>query len=149
MSKLNLSLWIVYTTAAAAYGGWCGQDVWSGWGIWCFLIPAVVVVAFLAALDWRRNPMGWTSFKIALILGSIGIVGMGGGAMVVAWMIGSAMAQWSSVPAVRAILGAGMWAALAVVVAITWKPARQQETNGASATGSAAGPESAPDRDGT
>jgi hypothetical protein len=43
--------------------------------------------------------------------------------MVVAWSIGSATAPWSSEPAVRAILGAGMWAAVAVLVAILWKPA--------------------------
>jgi hypothetical protein len=124
MSKWNAALWIAYSTAAAGYGGWCGRDVWSGWGIWCFLIPAVAVVAFLAVRDWRRNPMGWTSVKIALLNGGIGIVGIGGGAMVVAWSIGSATAPWSSEPAVRALVGAGMWAAVALLVAIVWKPAR-------------------------
>jgi hypothetical protein len=37
----------------------------------------------MALGDWRRNPMGWTSIKIALVMGGVG-VGIAGAALGIA-----------------------------------------------------------------
>lgn len=114
MTKLHWTLLILYLTAAAGYGGWRGQDLWSDLGIWCFLIPPILWALSIAIRDWRRNPMGWTSIKIALVMGGVGVVGLGGGAMCIAWSIATATPQWSNQPAVRASIGA----AFAIVASV-------------------------------
>jgi hypothetical protein len=147
MGKLHWSLLLLYLTAAAGYGGWCGPDLWSGWGIWCFLLPPVAWAALLALGEWRRNPMGWTSLKIALVMGGFGVVCLGGSALAVAWVIAEATGQWSSRPAVRAIFGVALGAAaggLAWLAAQSRKPAETRETSGPAGPGGLAEPGAAP-----
>lgn len=110
MSKFHWLLLMLYLAAAGGYGGWRGQDFWSSWGIWCFLIPPVAWVALVAVSEWGRNPMGWTSVKIALVMGGFGVVGLFGSALGIAWLVGQATGEWSARPLPRAIVGAAIGA---------------------------------------
>src|SRR5262245_47063467 len=103
MGKSHWSLLILYLTAAAGYGGWRGRDLWSGWGVWCLLLPPVVWVALIALSDLRRNTMGRTTVRMTLVMVGVGIVGIGGSAFGIAWAIGELTARWSPQPPVRAI----------------------------------------------
>jgi hypothetical protein len=151
MGKLQWSLLILFLTAAAGYGGWRGPDLWSGWGVWCLLLPAVAWVALLALADWRRNRMNWTSLKIALVLGGFGVVVMGGGALGAAWVVAETTSLLSSEPAVRAVIGVGLWTAvsgLALLAPKSRKAAEPRETSGSGSTGGLAEPGAPPDRGG-
>ena len=136
MAKLHWILLTLYLAVAAGYGGWRGQDLWSDWGIWCFLIPPIVWALSIAFRDWRRNWMGWTSIKIALVMGGAGVVGLGGGAVCIAWSIAAATPRWSNQPAARASVGAG-FVIMATVLAflnarfrkIAHPPEADHETN--------------------
>jgi hypothetical protein len=144
MSKLHWSLLIVYLTVAAGYGGWRGRDLWSGWGVWCFLLPPVAWAAFVALRDWRRNPMGWTSIKLAFLMGGVALVGIGGSALGIAWMIGEATGRWSSEPAVRATFGVGLGAAaagLTLLGARSRRAAQPRETKAPEGAGGLTEPE--------
>jgi hypothetical protein len=151
MGKWHWSLLILYLIAAAGYGGWRGRDLWSGWGVWCFLLPPVAWAALVALGDWRRSPMGGTSIKIALVMGGFGVVGIGGSALGIAWGIGEATGRWSSEPAVRAISGVELGAAaagMAFLAAKSRKAAGPPETSGSESTGRLAEPGPPPDRGG-
>jgi hypothetical protein len=130
MDKLHWTLLILYLTASGGYGGWRGRELWSGWGVWCLLLPPVACAVLIALGDWRRNPMGWTSMKIALMMGGFGAFGLWGCSLVMAWGIGEATERWSSEPAVRAICGCGLAAAaggLAWFTAKSRKPPEPEE----------------------
>jgi hypothetical protein len=148
MTRLHWLFLILYLTAAAGYGGWRGRDLWSGWGIWCFMLPPFAWAALLALGDWRRNPMGWTSLEIALVLGGFGAVGIAGSALGIAWGIGAVTGQWSWGPAVRAIFGVGLGAAgggLALLAARSRKAADPRATSVSESMGGLPGPGFPPD----
>ena len=131
MSKLNGSLLIVYLTAAAGFGGWRGPDLWSGWSVWCLLLPPLVWAALKAAGEWRRNPY-WLSIKIGFVMTVVAVVAIGGQAVILAWVVGEGTARLSSKPAVRAIAGVGLLAAVGAMVLANrkfGKPAAPQATN--------------------
>jgi hypothetical protein len=98
---------ILYLSAAAAYGGWRGPNVWSDWDIWCFLIPPFAAAAFKAVVSWRHNPY-WVSVKISLVVTLFAVVTLGGQALLVAWIAAAATSRLSSQPLVRAIMGVGL-----------------------------------------
>jgi hypothetical protein len=148
MGKWHWSLLILYLTAAAGYGGWRGRDLWAGWGVWCFLLPPIAWAALVALGNWRRNPMGGTSIKIALLMGGVGVVGIGGSALGIAWGIAEATGRWSSEPAVRAIVGVGLGAAaagMALLAAKSRTAAEPRETSGSESPGGSAEPDAAAD----
>src|SRR5262249_34037648 len=114
-------------------------------------LPPVAWMALIALGDWRRNPMGWTSVKIALVMGGFGVVVLGGGALGTAWVIAEMTTRLSSEPAVRAIIGVGLWTAvsgLALLATKSGKAAEPPETSGSESTGGLAKPGAAPDRGG-
>jgi hypothetical protein len=116
MSKLHWSLLLVYLMVAAGYGGWSGPDLWSGWGVWCLLLPPFVWAALKAVGTWRRNPY-WVSIKIGLAMTVVAVIAIGGQALLLAWVAAEATARWSSEPAVRAITAVGL---VAAVAALAW-----------------------------
>src|SRR5262245_54732411 len=131
MTRLHWSLLIVYLGAAAGYGGWCGRELWSGWGVWWLALPPLACAALIAIGEWRRNWMGWTSVKIALVMGGVGVVGLFAAALGIAWVVADGSVRWSLEPAVRAIIGAGIGAAgggMALLGAKSRKAAELGET---------------------
>lgn len=134
MSRLHFTLLVLYLTAAAAYGGWRGDDVWSGWGIWCLLLPPLAWAAVQDVAGWH-NP-GRASVQIGLLLALLAVVAVGGQALLLAWMVAVATGRWSSEPAVRAAAGAGLLAAGMALVLVGKR------------FGKPAGPPAAPDGDG-
>jgi hypothetical protein len=128
MGKLGWLLLSLYLAAAAAYGGWRGPDLWSDWGIWCFLIPPLALAALKGAADWRQNPYP-SSIKIGLVMTLAAVVAIGGPTLLLAWVVAAATSDSSSQPVVRAVLGVGL---LAAAFALGWvgkafaKPAKAQ-----------------------
>jgi hypothetical protein len=122
LSRLGWAFVVLYMAVAAGYGGWRGPDVWSGWGIWCFLVPPVAWVAVVALVELRWNP-GWTSVKIALALGGFGAVGLGAVALGTAWVMAEITMMLSSEPIIRAALGAGIWIGVGALSRLSAKPA--------------------------
>src|SRR5262245_17273213 len=84
MSKLHLSLLMLYLMAAAGYGGWRGPDLWSGWGVWCLLLPPLAWAGLKAVGEWRRNPY-WGTVQIGLVMTVVAVVAIGGQALLLAW----------------------------------------------------------------
>jgi hypothetical protein len=115
MSNVHWSLLPLYLMAAAGYGGWSGPDLWSGWGVWCLLLPPFVWAAVKAVGAWRRNPY-WVSIKIGLAMTVVAVIAIGGQALLLAWMAAEGTARWSSEPVVRAITAVGLLAAVAALV---------------------------------
>jgi hypothetical protein len=107
MGKLRWPLLILYLIAAAGYGGWRGPDFWSGWGLWCFLLPPVAWTA-LTSLEWWRSG---GPIRVAVLMSVVAVVGIGASALGIAWGVAEATARWSAEPAVRAVLGVGLGAA--------------------------------------
>jgi hypothetical protein len=61
------------------------------------------------------------------------VVAVGGQALLLAWLVAAATARWSAVPAVRAVAGVGLLAAvgaLALAAKRFGKPAERRDTNG-------------------
>lgn len=115
MSRLNWSLLIAYLTAAAAYGGWRGSDLWSDGIVWLLLLPPFLWATIKAVGDWWRNPY-WISVKTGFMMTVFAIVAIGGQALVLAWIVSEATPRWSADPTVRAIVGAGSIAAFGAIV---------------------------------
>src|SRR5262245_38114124 len=139
MGKLHWSLLILYLTAAAGYGGWRGPDLWSGWGVWCFLLPPVAWAA-LTSLRWWRS--GGPS-RVAVVMSGGAGVGIGASGLGIAWGVAAATARWSAEPAVRAIIGVGLGAAgggLALLAAKSRQAAERREASGSGSTGGLAEP---------
>jgi|SRR5262245_28923049 len=111
MSTLHLLLLLLYLAAAAGYGGWRGSELWSGWGVWCLLLPPLVWAAAKAFADWRRNRY-WSSVRLGLAMIVVAVVTVGGPALFLAWLISESSERWSAVAAVRAMFGVGMVAAV-------------------------------------
>jgi hypothetical protein len=148
MSKWQWSLLILYLTTAAGYGGWRGRDLWSGWGVWCFLLPPVAW-AVLTAREWWRSG---GPIRVAVVMGGFGVVAVGGAALGFAWVAAEGTGRWSSDPAVRAIIGIGLGAAcggLALLHAKSQKAVGPQETSDSASPGGLAEPGAAPDRGGS
>jgi hypothetical protein len=147
MNKWHWLVLMVYLTAAAGYGGWRGPDLWSGWGVWCLVLPPLAWAALKAVGDWRRNRY-WVVIKTGLVMTVVAVVAIGGQALVLAWAVAEATGRWSSDPAVRAVTGVGLGAAAAALVLAArhfGMPAEPRDTNGSVNTGVAAGPDAAPD----
>jgi hypothetical protein len=113
MGKLIWSLLALYLTAAAAYGGWSGRDLWAGWGVWCFLLPPAAWAAVTSFRWWRSGG----PLRVAVVMSAVGVAGMGASALGLAWVIAELTGRWSAGPAGRAIAGAGFGAA---AVALVW-----------------------------
>jgi len=147
MGKLQWSLWILYLTAAAGYGGWRGRDLWLGWGTWCLLVPPLVAVAVKLVGEWRRNP-SWGIIRIHLVMAVVAVAALGGAVLGVAWVVAEATQQWSAQPAVRAVTGAALGAAaggLALFSAKSGKAVEPNQTSGSVSTGGLAEPDAAAD----
>jgi hypothetical protein len=145
MSRFHWVLLLLYLTAAAAYGGWSGRDLWSGWGVWCLLLPPLAWAALKTVGDWRRNPY-WVFVKIGLVMTVFSVVVMGGQALLLAWMVAEATARWSAMPAVRAIAGVGLGAAvgaLALAAKRAGHRTERRDTNGLVRTDDCAEPDDA------
>ncbi len=139
MGKLHWSLLILYLMAAAGYGGWRGPDLWTGWGVWCLLLPALAWGA-LTGLQWWRSG---GPIQVAVVMSGIGVVGLGAAVLGLVWAIAEATGRWSSEPAVRAIFGLGFGAAgggLALLHAKSRKAAERREANGSESSGGLAEP---------
>jgi hypothetical protein len=117
MSTWHGSLLLLFWVAAASYGGWRGGDVWSGWGIWCLLLPPLAWGALKTVGEWRWNPY-WVFIKIGLVMTAVAVVTIGGQALVLAWLVAEATAPLSPEPAVRALVGGGSVAAAGALVLI-------------------------------
>jgi arylsulfatase A-like enzyme len=107
----GLSL-LVYLTAAGAYGGWGGRDLWNGWGIWCFLLPPVIWAGAQTVGAWRVDA-SLPSIMIGLVMTALAVAVIGGTAVFLAWLIADTT-LWSTRSAVRASVGGGLVAALGV-----------------------------------
>jgi hypothetical protein len=132
MSTLHLSWLLLYLAAAAGYGGWRGRELWSGWGVWCLLLPPLVWAGAKAFADWRRNPY-WSSAKIGVVMTVFAVVVVGGPALFLAWIVGDATERWSPTPAVRVMIGVGMVAVvggLMLWAKVREKPATPVNGNG-------------------
>src|SRR5262245_53237082 len=139
MGKLHWSLLILYVTAASGYGGWRGPDLWSGWGVWCFLLPPVAWAAVVSVEWWRSGG----PVRVAAVMSGGAGVGIGASALGMAWGVAEATARWSAEPAVRAIIGVGLGAAgggLAWLYATSRKAAEPRGTSGSGSTGGLAEP---------
>jgi hypothetical protein len=150
MSKLHWSLLALYLTAAAGYGGWRGRDLWSGWGVWCLLLPPLALAAGKTVGEWWRNPY-WFTIKMGLAMTVFAVVFIGGPALLLAWSVAEGTERWSAVPAVRAIAGGGLGAAaggLALLAARSRKVAEPREVSGSESTAGPAEPSAAADRGG-
>src|SRR5262249_325719 len=105
---------------------------WSGWSIWCLLLPPLAWVAGKAVVEWRHNPY-WVFVKIGLLMTAVAVVAIGGQALLLAWLVAAATGQWSSGPVVRASIGMGLWAAACGLTSLavnSRKAAEPQETSG-------------------
>src|SRR5262245_21423795 len=132
MNKFHWSLLILYLTAAAAYGGWRGPDLWSGWGVWCLLLPPFAVAAVKTIADGRRNPYA-VPIAINLLRTILAVVSIGGPAVLLAWLVADATGRWSVEPIVRAMIGLALGAGgggLALLAARSRKAAEQPEASG-------------------
>src|SRR5262249_40154752 len=47
-------LFALYLAAAAAFGAWRAGALWSGWPVWCLLLPPLACCG-LQALDWWQR----------------------------------------------------------------------------------------------
>jgi hypothetical protein len=139
MGRLNRSLLILYLTIAAGYGGWRGGDVWSGWGIWCLLLPPLAWAVPKAVGDWHRNP-SWLFVKIGLATCVVAVVAIGGQGLILAWVIAEATEKFSAVPAVRAGIGAALAAAGGGLIWLYAKSQRAAERRQATVVESTGGP---------
>jgi hypothetical protein len=147
MSKLHWSLLVLYVTAAAAYGGWRGRHLWSGWGVWCLLLPPVVAAA-LTAFAWRRKggPLG-----VGVVMGGVSAVGIGGAALGIAWGVAEATGRWAGGTATNTANGAAFGAAgigLAWAAQTSREAAKPRELSGSDGAGGPADPGATPDRGG-
>jgi hypothetical protein len=128
-------MWL-YMTGAAAFGGWRGQDLWSDWVIWCFLLPPLAWGVFKIIWEWRRNPY-WLTIKVGLLMTGMLVVVMGGLGLGFAAIAANATVKWSASPTVRVIESIAM---VAVCVALTWAtkgfrgPAEPEEASGSEST---------------
>jgi hypothetical protein len=116
MSKLSWLLMWLYMTGAAAFGGWRGQELWSDWVIWCFLLPPLAWGVLKIIGEWRRNPY-WLTIKVGLLMTGMLVVVMGGLGLGFAAIAANATVKWSASPMVRVIESI---AVVAVGVALTW-----------------------------
>jgi hypothetical protein len=147
MAKLNGSLLVLYLMAAAGYGGWRGGDVWSGWGIWCLLLPPLAWAALKAVGEWLRNPY-WVFIKIGLAMSAATVLTIGGPAVVLAVLVAEVTERWSPEPERRALAGVGLVAvavALQLATGTFGKLDRPQNSHGPVNTGGAE-PAAPPDR---
>jgi hypothetical protein len=147
MSKFQWSALILYLTTAASYGGWRGRDLWSDWVVWCLLLPPFVWGLGKTIIEWRHNPY-WVFIKIGLVMTAVAVVTIGGQALLLAWLVAEGTERCSASPTVRAVTGAGMMAAVTVMMWVGkryGKPAELQDTNVPEDTEGSAGPSIAPD----
>src|SRR5262245_8771609 len=99
MSKLHWWLLIAYLAVAAGYGGWRGPDLWAGWGVWLLVLPAVAWGAVSAQQGFRSG----VPLNVVAAMTAFGVVGLGAGALGIAWGVAEAAGRWSTEPAVRAV----------------------------------------------
>src|SRR3954469_25493237 len=89
-----------YLAAAAAYGGWRGPDLWSGWGVWAVLLAP----AFWAAARALRTGSGMPPV-LRLAMPVPAAIDIGGPAVVLAWAAGAWLGQYLPDPPGRAAAG--------------------------------------------
>jgi hypothetical protein len=105
---LFLWLFTLYLAAAAAFGALRIGELWSGWSVWCLLLPPLVFWA-VQALDWWRRGgpvqvlvgVGLVAF-VLLCLSGLGIAWV-----LAVWMENTRLFQQLS-PTVRALIGAAI-----------------------------------------
>jgi hypothetical protein len=107
MTKWHWSLLVLYFAVAAGYGGWRGPDLWSDSGVWFLLLPPLALAAGKAVVEYRRNPYG--TFVVAnLVWTLLAVVGIGGPALLLAWLVAAVTPKWSAEPAMRAAIGVAL-----------------------------------------
>jgi hypothetical protein len=123
MGRLRGWFLILYLAAAAGYGGWRGAELWSGWGVWCVLLPPLAWGILRAAGEWRRN-RNRVSLSLGLLLTVFAVVAVGGQALVLAWIVAETAGRWSSQPAMRSAVAAGMFFAAGGLALIAYRSAQ-------------------------
>jgi hypothetical protein len=111
MSRLGWLLLTLYVSAAGAYGGWRGGDLFSDWWVAGLTIPALAAAALKVAREWRYNPH-WSLIKIVLVITGVGAILLAVFVLGIAWVIAGTTKEWRTTPTVRALAGAGMVAAV-------------------------------------
>jgi hypothetical protein len=123
---------MVYLTATAGYGGWRGSELWSDWGAWCLLLPPLAVAVVKSAGEYRRNPYP-ALLAISLLWALLTVVGIGGPALLLMWLVAAVTPQWSGERYVRAIIGAALGAGggcMTILATKSRKAAEQLEPSG-------------------
>jgi|GEM_PF-5053447 len=113
---MRRSIWLLlpYETAVAAYAGWCGSDLWKGWGIWVLGLAPLVLGAVVVGIEVRRQHSARTAFPVSMIA-VVSCVWIALCTLGLAWMIAGTSQLWSS-PGLRAGVGAGVTAVVFGVV---------------------------------
>jgi hypothetical protein len=124
-------LFALYLTAAGAFGAWRAGALWSGWPVWCLLLPPVALCG-LQSLDWwqRGGPVQVLVFMGPIALVLMGAVGLGT-ACVTAALVEISLLLRELPPAGRAVIGAAVGAA---VGGLTWHYGRSREPPGCSSS---------------
>jgi hypothetical protein len=55
---------IVYLAAAAGFGAWRGDEVWTGWGTWLIVLAPLALAAAVLVIELKRQP----STKLAFVV---------------------------------------------------------------------------------
>lgn len=108
LMRTPLFMWLfaVYLSAAAAFGAWRAGGLWSGWPVWCLLLPPLAWWGH-GALDWwrRGGPV-----QIPVVIGFVAFVLLGASGFGIAWISAVLMEESRLLqqlpPAVRALIGA-------------------------------------------
>jgi hypothetical protein len=122
-----LWLFALYLTTAAAFGAWQVGALWSGWPVWCLLLPPIALCG-TQAFDWwqRGGPI-----QVLVVMGPAALVLLAAVGLGTAWVTAELMESTRLLrqlpAAVRVVIGAAVGAA---VGGLTWHHERSRKPPG-------------------
>jgi hypothetical protein len=122
-------LWLLalYLTTAAAFGAWQAGALWSGWPVWCLLLPPLALCGYQAVDWWQRGG----PVQVLMVMGLVALLLMTAVGLGTAWVTAALVESTRQLrelpPAARAVIGAAVGAA---VGGLTWHHERSREPPG-------------------
>jgi hypothetical protein len=144
-----LYLFTLDLTVAAAFGAWRAGELWSGWPVWCLLLPPLAWWG-LQALDWwrRGGPV-----EVLVVMGLVAFVLLSASGLGIAWVMADLMEESRLLrqfpPAVRALIGAALGVTVGGMTLLyvrSQQAVEPPQTSGSDSTVGPVEPDATPDR---